>query len=55
MGSRGDMIRTHFEAWNQRDREGMVRDLAEDIVVEDTTDFAGPQQDGSCADATGCP
>jgi len=32
-----ELIRSHFEAWNTRDRAGMVRDLAEDVViVEDT-------------------
>ena len=39
MGSRVDMIRAHFEAWNARDREGMVRDLAKDIVVEEDQGF----------------
>ena len=34
-----DMVRTHFEAWNQRDREGMVRDLADDIVIEEDAGF----------------
>jgi ketosteroid isomerase-like protein len=39
MASREDMIRAHFEAWNARDREGMVRDLAEDIVIEEDQGF----------------
>ena len=39
MGPLDDMIRAHFEAWNARDREGMVRDLAEDIVVEEDQGF----------------
>ena len=39
MASHADMIRAHFEAWNARDREGMVRDLAEDIVVEEDAGF----------------
>lgn len=39
MGARADMIRAHFERWNARDREGMVRDLAEDIVVEEDAGF----------------
>ena len=34
-----DVIRAHFTAWNARDREGMVRDLAEDIVVEEDAGF----------------
>ena len=34
-----EMIRAHFEAWNVRDREGMVRDLADDIVVEEDAGF----------------
>ena len=34
-----DMIRAHFECWNERDREGMVRDLAEDIVIEEDSGF----------------
>ena len=33
------MIRTHFDAWNRRDRDGMVRDLAEDVVVEEDQGF----------------
>jgi ketosteroid isomerase-like protein len=39
MASVPDMIRAHFEAWNARDREGMVRDLAEDIVIEEDQGF----------------
>ncbi len=34
-----EMVRTHFDAWNARDREGMVRDLAEDIVIEEDSGF----------------
>ncbi len=34
-----EMIRAHFDAWNARDREGMVRDLAEDIVIEEDQGF----------------
>ena len=30
-----EAIRAHFDAWNRRDRPGMVRDLTEDIVVEE--------------------
>lgn len=33
------MVRAHFRAWNERDREGMVRDLAEDIVIEEDQGF----------------
>ena len=33
------MIRAHFEAWNVRDKEGMVRDLAEDVVIEEDPAF----------------
>lgn len=32
-------IRAHFDAWNARDREGMVRDLTEDVVVEEDSGF----------------
>jgi ketosteroid isomerase-like protein len=39
MGSHADMIRAHFGAWNARDRDGMVRDLAEDVVVEEDQGF----------------
>ena len=39
MSKRASMIRAHFEAWNARDREGMVRDLAEDVVVEEDQGF----------------
>ena len=33
------MVRAHFDAWNARDREGMVRDLAADIVIEEDIGF----------------
>ena len=39
MSAHEDMIRAHFEAWNARDREGMVRDLTEDIVIEEDQGF----------------
>ena len=34
-----DMIRAHFDAWNARDREGMVCDFAEDLVIEEDPGF----------------
>lgn len=34
-----EVIRAHFEAWNRRDREGMVRDLTEDVVIEEDQGF----------------
>jgi ketosteroid isomerase-like protein len=34
-----EIIRAHFEAWNARDRDGMVRDLAEDVVIEEDPGF----------------
>ena len=39
MSSLEDMLRAHFAAWNARDREGMVRDLAEDVVIEEDQGF----------------
>ncbi len=39
MPAREEMIRAHFDAWNARDREGMVRDLAEDVVIEEDVGF----------------
>lgn len=33
------VIRAHFDAWSRRDREGMVRDLTEDIVIEEDPGF----------------
>jgi ketosteroid isomerase-like protein len=39
MSAHEDLIRAHFEAWNRRDRDGMVRDLAEDVVVEEDAGF----------------
>jgi ketosteroid isomerase-like protein len=39
MASHEEMIRAHFEAWNRRDREGMVCDLAQDIVIEEDQGF----------------
>jgi ketosteroid isomerase-like protein len=39
MSSVEQLIRAHFEAWNARDREGMVRDLAEDVVIEEDQGF----------------
>ena len=33
------VIRAHFDAWNRRDREGMVRDLTEDVVIEEDPGF----------------
>ena len=39
MRSDADTARAHFEAWNARDREGMVRDLTEDVVVEEDPGF----------------
>ena len=39
MSSHEDVIRAHFNAWNARDREGMVRDLAENIVAEEDAGF----------------
>jgi ketosteroid isomerase-like protein len=39
MATHEDMIRAHFEAWNARDREGMVRNLAEDVVLEEDPGF----------------
>ena len=32
-GPRVDLIRAHFDAWNARDRAGMVAGIAEDVVV----------------------
>lgn len=34
-----EIIEDHFAAWNARDREGMVRDLAEDVVLEEDPGF----------------
>jgi ketosteroid isomerase-like protein len=34
-----ELIEAHFEAWNARDRAGMVRDLAEDIAIEEDPGF----------------
>ena len=33
------MIRAHFEAWNARDRAAMVRDIADDVVIEEDAGF----------------
>ena len=39
MAGLDELVRAHFDAWNARDREGMVRDLAEDIVIEEDAGF----------------
>ena len=39
MPTHAEIARAHFESWNARDREGMVRDLTEDIVVEEDAGF----------------
>src|SRR5687767_15186178 len=33
------IIRTHFDAWNARDRQGMLRDLTDDVVIEEDPGF----------------
>ena len=39
MPAREEIIRTHFEAWNLRDRQGMVSCFTEDVVVEEDPGF----------------